>query len=176
MARVCKDWRAVPGYEGFYEVSDEGDVRSVDRTIVSSNGKRRYYPGRILKQATNRAGYKRVVLCIKGEQSNESVHRLVAKAFIPNRKSDDLEVRHLDHNPANNTIGNLAWGTSKDNKRDSMKDGRLKGKNQHAHKTHCPRGHAYDYVYPDGRRDCKTCRNESIRRHRARKKKGKAMP
>ena len=176
MARKkCKEvWLPVPGYEGFYEVSNQGLVRSVERTTTNSLGRSRTFPSKVLKPATTRRGYLRVSLCKEGNQTNHSVHRLVALAFIPGFK-EGLVVRHLDHNPLNNQATNLAWGTNKDNSHDSMRDGRLKGKNQNAPKTACPKGHTYDYRYPDGRRDCTRCRNEAIRRHRARKKATKTL-
>lgn len=172
--RVCKDfWKPIPTFEGYYEASKDGRIRSVERTLISKAGKRRTYPGRELKQFTNRGGYKRVELSKDGERFQYGVHRLVTMAHLElpdNYKG--LVVRHLDHLRTNNNYENLAWGTHQDNSNDSKEAGRLKGTNQNAPKVACPKGHKYDYTYPDGRRDCRTCRNESIRRHRARKAKG----
>lgn len=176
MARVCKDcmtrhktWKPIPGYEGYYEVSDDGLVRSVDREYTNKLGRVRRKRGRELKPQISSTGYVRYWLCKEGAEGYIFAHRAVALAFHPIDGSEDLVVRHLDHDPANNVVENLAWGTHKENAYDSMRDGRLKGNNQHADKTECPQGHPYDYTYPDGRRGCKRCTAEAVRRHRARK-------
>ncbi len=104
-------WRDVIGYEGYYQVSDHGNIRHV------ANG--------ILKQ-TNRnkkAKYLCVHLSVNGNAKVISVHRLVARAFL-GEPSSDQEVRHLDGNPRNNCLTNIAWGTKKENRRDRSLHGR----------------------------------------------------
>lgn len=100
-------WRSVVGYEGQYEVSNYGNIRSVDRAV----DKGRYLSSRKgipLKQHTHRKGYKEVHLCKNGKEKIFKVHRLVAFAFIPN--PDNLpQINHKDENPANNSVGNLEW-------------------------------------------------------------------
>lgn len=104
-----EEWRDVYGYEGFYQVSSKGRVRSLDR---ESSGKK--YRGKILSSKVA-AGYRIVGLCKDGKKASQRVHRLVARAFIEN--PDNLsEVNHLDGNKNNNCVENLEWCTSRENK------------------------------------------------------------
>lgn len=103
-----EQWKAVEGYEGFYEVSTkDGKVRNVKT-------------GRILSQFKNDKGYCCVTLCRNGGQKNFLVHRLVATAFIPN--PDNLpEVDHINRNRQNNSVENLRWVSHKQNIENSDK-------------------------------------------------------
>ena len=99
-------WKDISGYEGIYEVSDLGRVRS----LVQRN---RWKPG-ILKPGKTHGGYLQVLLCKDGKSKNMKVHRLVAEAFIPN--PNNLEtVNHKDEDKTNNSASNLEWMTRKDN-------------------------------------------------------------
>lgn len=106
--------KPVPGYSGYYVVSEKGVVYGRDRLIVLPNGKMRSIEGIELSQKTNRKGYKTVVLCIDGVNKTEYVHRLVAQAYVEN---DGLLpfVNHIDGNPANNDYRNLEWVTHREN-------------------------------------------------------------
>ena len=105
-----EEWRAVPGYEGLYEVSNMGRVRSLDRVIVNKDGVSRRYSGFLLSTYLNRFGRVLVSLWKNNRIQRLSVHRLVANAFIPN--PDNLpEVNHKDENPQNNRVDNLEWCT-----------------------------------------------------------------
>ncbi len=113
------EWRDVAGYEGLYQVSSTGLVRSlprVEKTKHSRTGSIVYRTrnGRLLKLGTHVFGYKTVALYKDGSVKLVSVHRLVAKAFHPN---DDgyKEVNHIDGDPANNKVGNLGWCTRSEN-------------------------------------------------------------
>ena len=98
-------WKAVPGYEGLYEVSNCGRVRSLDRWVKGSFAGKRLMKGRILKVGVASNGYCMVVLT-KGHA--KTVHRLVAKAFIPN--PDNLPmINHKDEDKTNNHVDNLEW-------------------------------------------------------------------
>ena len=99
-------WKDVVGYEGFYQVSNKGNVRSVARK--DSRGHR--CGGRILKLQYNGYGYIQAKLCKNGKSKKKSAHRLVAEAFIPNPKGF-LEVNHKDENKSNNRVENLEWCT-----------------------------------------------------------------
>ena len=95
-------WKDVIGYEGLYQVSNLGRVKSFPRHGTPSNC------ARILKQHKDGKGYKRLWLCKEGIQKNYKVHRLVAEAFLPN--VDNLpQVNHKDENKANNSVSNLEW-------------------------------------------------------------------
>lgn len=105
--------RPVVGYEGYYEVSRYGDVSSLDRVIIHSNGRKQFVKGHTLKPCDVN-GYLVVGLCKDGYQKTVCVHRLVAEAFIPN--PDHLpQVDHLDCNKKNNDVSNLEWVTAKEN-------------------------------------------------------------
>ena len=100
-------WKDIEGYEGIYEVSDLGRVRSLPRMLTDSKGRRHPVPMKILKMH-DRKGYDSVTLQDMGRKTIMSVHRLVAMAFIPN--PDNLPViNHRDENPKNNQVSNLEW-------------------------------------------------------------------
>lgn len=109
-----EEWRPCVGFEGFYEVSNFGRVRSI--AVYIDKHKRVYQrKAPVLKAIeTNRDGYKRVLLCHYGKHHHCAVHRLVAMAFIPNEKNLE-EVNHKDENPANNNVENLEWCSRKYN-------------------------------------------------------------
>lgn len=105
-------WKSIDGYEGYYEVSNCGKVRSVDRVIMNTtkNGKPRpcKIKGRVLKTHTRKDGRLQVALSIEGKLSTQSVHVLVANAFMPN-KNKTLEINHIDGEHKNNNVSNLEW-------------------------------------------------------------------
>lgn len=103
-------WREVDGFGGLYEVSDLGNVRSVDRRTRDG----RFWKGRSLGKYTAGSGYKSVVLSVDGVYHREYIHRLVAKAFIPNPYGKP-EVNHIDGDKTNNCVGNLEWVTKSEN-------------------------------------------------------------
>lgn len=105
-----EEWRAVPGFEGYYEVSNLGNVRSIDREVIMKNGVKRKTRGRMLRlgKYNSQSSYAGVTFCVDGVPSKHSVHRLVASAFIPN--PDNLpEINHKDEDKRNNTVENLEW-------------------------------------------------------------------
>lgn len=103
-------WKAVDGYEGWYEVSNCGNVRSVDRMVTYSNGVKHLWKGKILKIRKNRYGYLFCRLCKNSKYKAITVHRLVAQAFLPN--PDNLpEINHKDEDKTNNCVVNLEWCT-----------------------------------------------------------------
>lgn len=109
---LVEEWRDIQGYEGFYQVSSFGRVRSLDRTQIqmSSHGTlmSKRYRGMDLTPTGNGNGYLIVGLTMGGKVKNHYVHRLVADAFIEN--PDQLsEVNHKDYNRKNNFVNNLEW-------------------------------------------------------------------
>lgn len=114
LALPSECWRWVPGYEGLYQVSTRGRVRSVDRWVIGKDGKKYLIKGKILKPLRNELGYLFVTLCRDGKPRNFKIHRLVAMAWLDNPE-DKPEVNHLDENPSNNDVYNLAWSTRKEN-------------------------------------------------------------
>lgn len=115
-------WKPIKGYEGLYEVSTYGRIRSLDRIIKRGkvNVSRR---GQILKPVIRRLGYSFVTLC-KDKKDNVAIHRLVAQAFIPNPDEKPF-VNHIDFDPTNINVKNLEWCTQSENMQHSLKAGRL---------------------------------------------------
>jgi hypothetical protein len=130
------EWRDVVGYEGSYQVSDDGQVYSLisEKVLIPYDGD---------YQSVNLLG------------KTKRVHRLVAEAFLG--LPDLPYVRHLDDNPKNNTVGNLAWGTISDNQQDAVRN----GKNPLANRIHCTAGHEFTedntVIRKDGGRRCREC-------------------
>jgi hypothetical protein len=115
-ARVrSEEWRPVAGFEGYYEVSNFGDVRSVDR-IVPRDGPtgNMMRKGQLITPHVTPKGYLRCQLGMNGQKANKMVHRLVAEAFIPN-PDDKPEVNHRNGNKQDNHIDNLEWATQSEN-------------------------------------------------------------
>lgn len=110
-------WLPIPGYEGFYEVSDHGRARSLSR--MSAQGLRR---GRIRKAHPLKNGYLQLLLYAYGECKGFYVHQLVAMAFI-GPCPEGMEVRHLDGVKTNNAESNLAYGTHLENMADTIRHG-----------------------------------------------------
>ena len=99
-------WKDIAGYEGLYQVSNLGRVKSLGNNKNSKE--------KILKPFFNRDGYLLVNLCKEGKSKQYRVHRLVAQAFILNPE-DKPEVNHKDEDKTNNKVENLEWVTSKEN-------------------------------------------------------------
>ena len=107
-------WKDILGYEGLYQVSNFGRVRSLDRIVKEKNGKNKFLKGKILKYILVYGGYMVVRLSKNGILKNYYVHRLVAQAFLDN--PDNLpQVNHKDENPLNNVVSNLEWVSAKYN-------------------------------------------------------------
>ena len=120
---LTEEWRPIPGFPD-YEVSNMGNVRSIDRYRPYSHGVR-FVKGIILKPYVNhkRGGYAYVSLSDRSKHYDFKVHRLVAEAFIPNPEMKPA-VNHIDCNPLNNTVDNLEWVTCKENSEWTVKCGR----------------------------------------------------
>lgn len=114
-----EEWRDVKGFEGYYQVSNMGQVRSVDRVLTVTNKRgttfeRVQYGKVIIPSVSKKVGYKAIKMSRDGFYKNYTVHRLVAIAFIPN--PNELEqVNHIDGNQLNNCINNLEWCTRSEN-------------------------------------------------------------
>lgn len=108
-------WKDIKGYEGYYEVSSYGRVRSLDRIVTYSDGEKHSLKGKILKMHYCGSGYLNFSLHKNGKTEHKYPHRLVAEAFIPN-PSNLPEVNHKDEDKTNNCMVNLEWCDSKYNK------------------------------------------------------------
>ena len=106
-------WKPILGYEGIYEISNYGDVKSLRRYRGNGNGGY-MQKERILKKTKTSTGYYKVELYKNKKRKSYKVHRLVAMAFIPNPHNKP-NINHRDGNPLNNYVGNLEWCTQKEN-------------------------------------------------------------
>lgn len=103
-----EEWRNIKGYEGLYQVSNYGRVKSLDRWETIGCNTKRFRKGRMLKLAKDKYGYLKVDISKNGKRKQYSIHRLVAQAFIDN--PDNLPcINHKDENPSNNNVDNLEW-------------------------------------------------------------------
>ena len=109
-------WKDIEGYEGLYQISNKGHVKSL-------------YKGseRILKPVLNRSGYYYIMLYNDNVRKIFSLHRLVAQAFIPNPENKP-QVNHLDENKKNNCVDNLEWATAKENSNYGSRNERISRK------------------------------------------------
>ena len=119
------EWKSVVGYEGIYEVSDNGDVRVLDREYVDDIGRHTIKRGHLLNPRKTLLGYKRVTLCKDKHPKSYAVHRLVAQAFIPNPNNYPC-VNHKDEDKLNNKVSNLEWCTSEYNANYGTRNERMK--------------------------------------------------
>ena len=115
MMNGSEEWRDIEGYEGYYQVSSLGRVRSLDRTIISSTGKLCHLKGKLLKSSFDgQRNYLFVGLNKEGICRQRNVHRLVAETFIPNTSNLPM-INHKDEIKTNNRVENLEWCTAKYN-------------------------------------------------------------
>lgn len=148
-------WLPVPGYP-MYAVSDTGEVWS-------------YYVNRVLKQAVDSLGYHDVYLSTQGKTVAKSVHRLVMTAF--EGESDLTDIRHLNGNPSDNRLSNLAYGTRSENMMDAVHH----GTHYWSSRSHCKNGHEFTSENTGPRksgRRCRACKRISERNSRTSKKVG----
>jgi hypothetical protein len=108
-------WKDVVGFEGLYEVSDQGRVKRVEGSAAGCI--------KTAKPDRNRGGYLKVNLCRNGKGTYHRVHRLVAAAFLGPCPADH-EVGHKDHDPTNNRVENLEYVTHRENVYHSIRAGR----------------------------------------------------
>src|SRR5215469_1953881 len=127
-ARRTAIWKDIPGYEGLYQASDQGEIRSLPRVIHNKGLKgkgwkgdlRSYtFPGRILKPCLLPNGYLRVILCKGAEHKGFYVHHLVLNAFSGPRPSS-TECCHGNGDKTDNHLGNLRWDTRDENMQDRI--------------------------------------------------------
>lgn len=144
-------WKDIVGYEGYYQVSNLGRVRSVDRVIFSKNGAAYHYKQKIRKFSKNAKGYLNVSLTKGCITKTYLVSRLVAIAFIPN-PNNLPQVGHKDdsRNKENNCVDNLYWTTNLENSNTAGRKERLskshRGRRNHYFRIVCVDNKCFDNV------------------------------
>lgn len=101
-------WKSIKGYEGYYEISNFGKIRSVNRIIIDKNGRKIKLKGKIETPKICGSGYYYFRLCKNGIYESKRINILVAEAFIPNHYNLPC-VNHKDENKLNNSVDNLEW-------------------------------------------------------------------
>lgn len=109
-------WKNIEGYNGIYQVSDYGNVRSTNYKMTQTT--------RNLKQFHDGRAYMKVKLCRYGQERTVAVHRLVATTFLENPDGKE-EVNHIDGNTLNNNLSNLEWVTPKENMKHAYRIGHI---------------------------------------------------
>lgn len=159
---MSTEWRDVPGFEGRYQVSNDGQVMSYARPQP-----------RLMKLPLDHKGYERVLLSLNGKKSLGSVHRLMALAFLPDSWFPGAVVCHNDGDKRNNTLENLRWATVRENNLDLIRHGRHNWQENFG-KTHCIRGHEFAgsnlRISAEGKRKCRACHAIHRRNYRIRKR------
>lgn len=128
-------WKDIKGYEGLYQVSNLGNIKSIDRSIKRSTSLMKLKSKPISQYVGNR-GYPMVSLCINGKCKRYLVHRIVAIAFLPN-PLNKAYVNHIDDNKQNSNLENLEWSTPTENSIHAHKHGLAnvaRGERQHSSK------------------------------------------
>ena len=110
MNKAFEIWKDINSFEGIYQISDKGNIRSLDRKIICSNGSVRFQRGSGIKPYINKQGYRTVVLHNNGKHKMCRICRLVAEAFIQN-PNNLPQVNHKDENKGNDEKENLEWCT-----------------------------------------------------------------
>lgn len=169
IGRMCESeqvekWLPIPGYEGMYEASDQGRVRSLDREVECRNGRKIRCAGRILKSIDRGDGYS-VVSLSKGNVVNQRrINVLVLETFVGPAPSG----HHACHNNGDSTdnrLVNLRFDTPSENNYDLVRH----GTHHNAIKTHCVHGHEFTAEntirprYNPRRRKCRECGRQANR-------------
>lgn len=161
MSLLPEYWRPVTGYEGLYEASNHGRVRSLPRLMTT---------GRIISPVVNSRGYWVVSLSRDGVVKQLALHRVILMSFIGPRP-EGMHGCHNNGDKSGNTLGNLRWDTPTENRRDIVRH----GADFNRRKTHCPKRHEYTpentHIGNDGYRYCIKCRQEYNERRRLARQK-----
>jgi hypothetical protein len=168
---LTERWLPIPGWEGRYEASGLGRIRSLARVVRTAGGWSQSYRARVMRPNVRLDGRLRVTLCRDGRNHYFLVHRLVLLAFV-GPCPPGMEGCHNDGNPANNHAGNLRWDTHGENMLDCERHGTNHWRNQ----IQCPWGHplaAPNLVrssWAVGRRSCLACARTRPAKQRARER------
>lgn len=123
MSKVQEIFVPIKGYEGLYEVSNHGNVKTLAKVMDMPLGHGvKVFPEKIMSKVKTKTGYERVKLSNNGSKKLVSVHRLVAMAFLPNPENK-ATVNHKDGNKSNNHVDNLEWATTQENEKHAVDNG-----------------------------------------------------
>lgn len=124
-------WKDIKNFEGYYQVSNLGRIKSLERIVKSRGNGTMVIKERILRPSLNGSGYPIVGLSKESESTSYIVHRLVAEAFIPN--PDNLsDVNHINQDKTDNRVDNLNWMSHKDNLNYGSRNEKIAAKNSKA--------------------------------------------
>lgn len=172
---MTEQWRAAPGYEGLYEVSDLGRIRSLDRMVMTCGGGHRLARGVLMnprKRHNNDDRYQ-AHLSSAGKRRTYFVHRLVLLAFT-GEPQPGQEACHWNGDASDNRLANLRWDSHAANMADMKRHGTMWQLNV----TQCPAGHKYTpentYTFPNGKRTCQECQRAHGRRQTLARRNQKA--
>lgn len=166
-----EEWRDIPGYEGLYQVSDHGRVRSLDRIVPHKNHGEMKVKGRVLAQPHDEEGRRQVVLSKENGQTIRRVHQLVLEVFVGPRP-DGYHGCHNDGDNANNRLTNLRWDTASENNFDLVRH----GTHWNGKKQFCKHGHEFTPEntirpkYNPRRRACRECGRIANRKSSAKRR------
>lgn len=149
-------WKSIPGYDGRYEASDQGRIRSLGHVTIRTDGVLYHTHGQLMRQREGSAGY--LNICLRSDDGRRCllVHRLILEAFV-GPCPEGMEACHGNDNPADNRLSNLRWATRSANTYDKIRN----GGHPNACKDFCKRGHPFSIentrVAKDGSRTCREC-------------------
>lgn len=135
LVEIEEEWRSVKGFEGYYEISSFGRIKSLDRRVTFSHHKNTntLIQGQLLKTHFNRRGYVIVGLKKEGKHYPKKIHRLVAEAFIENDQNLP-QINHKDGIKLSNSSVNLEWCTNTENRDHAIEKGLIDFKGEKSHK------------------------------------------
>lgn len=136
MSAKSERWLPVLGWEGLYEVSDQGRVKSLHRVVEKSDGRKMTVKEKVLSPHANKMGYRHVILSGNGKHTTGHIRHLVLRAFV-GPCPEGMEACHNNGNSSDDRLENLRWDTTRNNHLDKVKH----GTHHESKKARCPRGH-----------------------------------
>lgn len=131
---IVELWKPLVGFEGYYEISTLGRVKSIKRIVYNSKGKQRTVHEKIIKPLINRHGYSSVSLYKNGVKTNVKIHRMVALTFIPNIENKPF-IDHINTIRHDNRLENLKWATRIENAHNPITQSKMIGRNHASGET-----------------------------------------
>ncbi|MBN2661602.1 MAG: HNH endonuclease [Tannerellaceae bacterium] len=118
-------WKDVAGYEGLYQVSNLGRVKSIPRKVTNGTGGEFFTKPKIMNRHKDTSGYHAIALCKNSKMKKTKLHRIIAKAFIPN-PDNKPQVDHINGIRTDNRLSNLRWVTPSENNKNGYRNGNKK--------------------------------------------------